>query len=231
MIISIIDDNDEQLKLSTSLIENEIQKYTNNYIIDKFNDPLIFDMSKYYDVLFLEIKMSKDGIELAKDYLIKHRKTKIIFISKDIERIYDIFDVHPFYFIKKNNLELIITKVIKSLFDKIEINTNYLTVNTKDGFTNILLNSIKYIKSNKHYCSIFTVDKIYVVRDTIDNIFSKINNNNFSRIHRSTIINWSHVKEFKYSTIKIEQDYLSVSRTYIYKCKQAYENFISGINK
>ena len=87
------------------MIENEIQKYTNNYVIDKINDPNILDLNKYYDVLLLEIEMIKDGIELAKEYLIYHKKTKIIFISNHIDRFFDIFDVHPFYFIKKDLME------------------------------------------------------------------------------------------------------------------------------
>ena len=77
MIIALVDNNEQELEISSSLIENEIQKYTNNYVIDKINDPNILDLNKYYDVLLLEIEMIKDGIELAKEYLIYHKKTKI----------------------------------------------------------------------------------------------------------------------------------------------------------
>ena len=224
MIIALIDNSDKELEVSNSLIENEIQKYTNNYVIDKINDPYALDLNKYYDVLFLEVKMVKDGIELAKGYLFKHKKTKIIFISNHIERIFDTFDVHPFYFIKKDNLKIIISKVIKSLIDN-----TYLPVNTIYGLTNISLNNIKYIRSDKHYCLIFTTDKIYKVRDTIDNILLKIISKNFSRIHQSTIINWQYVEEFKYNTIKIDQQYLSISRTYLSECKKAYAILIKSL--
>lgn len=225
MIIALIDNNKQELEVSNSLIENEIQKYTNNYVIDKINNSYALDLNKYYDVLFLEIEMSKDGIELAKEYLSKHKKTKIIFISDHSERVFDTFDVHPFYFIKKDNLKIIISKVIQLLVDKIGIDNTHLSVSTIYGLTDILLNEIKYITSDKHYCLIFTIDKIYKVRDTIDNIISKITSKNFSRIHQSTIINWQYVKEFKYNIIKIDQEYLSVSRTYLYECKQAFKIF------
>jgi len=225
MTIALIDNNEHELEVAYDLIENEMQKYTNNYVIDKINDPHTFNLNKYYDVLFLEIEMSKDGIELAKEYLSQHKKTKIIFISNHIERVFDTFDVHPFYFITKSNLKIIISKVIQLLIDKIGINDNYLSTNTVSGLNHILLNKIKYIKSDKHYCLIFTIDKIYKVRDTIDNIIAKIANKNFSRIHQSTIINWQYVNEFKYNTIKIDQEYLSVSRTYLNECKTAFKIF------
>lgn len=228
MIIALIDNNEQDLEISNFLIENEIKKYTNNYAIDKINDPNVLDLNKCYDVLLLEVEMPKNGIELAKEYLIYHKKTKIIFISNNIERVFDIFDVHPFYFIKKENLKIFISKVIKSLIDKIGIDNSHLSVNTIYGLTNISLNKIKYIKSDKHYCLIFTTDEIYKVRDTIDNILLKIVSKNFSRIHQSTIINWQYVEEFKYNTIKIDQEYLSVSRTYLSKCKKAYTIFINS---
>ena len=228
MIIALVDNNEQELEISNSLIENEIQKYTNNYVIDKINDPNILDLNKYYDVMRLEVDMPRDGIELAKEYLIYHKKTKIIFISNHIDRFFDIFDVHPFYFIKKDNLKIFISKVIKLLINKIGIDNTHLSINTLYGLTNIALNKIKYIKSDKHYCLIFTTDEIYKVRDTINNILLKIVSKNFSRIHQSTIINWQYVEEFKYNTIKIDQEYLSVSRTYLSECKKAYTIFINS---
>ena len=151
-----------------------------------------------------------------------------IFISNNIERVFDTFDVHPFYFIKKEYLKSTISKVIKSLINKIDINNAYISVKTDIGLIDIQVNNIKYIKSDKHYCLFFTTDKIYKVRDTIDNIALKIENNNFSRIHRSIIVNWQYVEEFKYNTIKIDQEYLSVSRTYLAECKNYYQKFIKN---
>ncbi|WP_455683454.1 LytR/AlgR family response regulator transcription factor [Thomasclavelia sp.] len=228
MIIALIDSNNEELEITNSLIKNEIQKYTSNFIIEKINNPLTLDFNKYYDVLFLEIEMSKDGIELAKEYLKYHKTTKIIFISNNIERVFDTFDVHPFYFIKKKYLKSIISKVVNSLINKIGINSSCISVKTDIGLIDIPLNNIKYIKSDKHYCTFFTTNIIYKARDTIDNIVSKIVNKNFSRIHRSIIINWHYVNEFKYNTIKIDQDYLSVSRTYLLECKDSYQTFIKN---
>lgn len=226
MIIALIDSNNEELEFTNSLIKKEIQKYTSNFIIEKIDNPLTLDLNKYYDVLFLEIEMLKDGIELAKEYFKYHKKTKIIFISNSVERVFDTFDVHPFYFIKKDYLENIISKVINSLINKIGVNNTCISVKTDIGLIDIPLNDIKYIKSDKHYCFFFTTNEMYKARDTVNNIIPKILNKNFSRIHRSIIINWHYVKEFKYNTIKIDQDYLPVSRTYLLKCKNDYQTFI-----
>lgn len=172
--------------------------------------------------------MLKDGIELAKEYFEYHKKTKIIFISNSVERVFDTFDVHPFYFIKKEYLESIISKVINSLINKIGVDNTCISVKTDIGLIDIPLNDIKYIKSDKHYCLFFTTNEMYKARDTINNIIPKILNKNFSQIHRSIIINWYYVKEFKYNTIKIDQDYLPVSRTYLLKCKNDYQTFIKN---
>ena len=228
MIIALIDSNNKELDITNSFIKNEIQKYTSNFIIEKIDNPLTLDFNKYYDVLFLEIEMPKDGIELAKEYLKYHKTTKIIFISNNIERVFDTFDVHQFYFIKKEYLKSTISKVIKSLINKIDINNAYISVKTNIGLIDIKVNNIKYIKSDKHYCLFFTTDEIYKVRDTIINILLKITSKNFSRIHQSIIVNWQYVEEFKYNTIKIDQEYLPISRTYLAECKNYYQNFIKN---
>lgn len=225
MLTAIIDDNQKELDYVSLYIENELKKYSIHYTIDKSNDPLLLDFNKYYDVLFLDIDMPKDGILLAKEYLANHRNTKIIFITSHIERVLDTFDVHSYYVIHKSNILETLPSVIESLITEIDDN-KFISINTENGLIEIPLNKIKYIESDKHYCIINTINNEYTTRNKLDTINKMITSNDFCRIRNNAIVNWNYVDEFKNKDIKIGNIYINVSRSYITNTKASYLDYI-----
>lgn len=131
MLISIIDDNICALKLINELVDNELKKYTNNYHIDTYNDPGLFDFQKNYTILLLDINMPKNGIELAKEYISFHKNSYIIFITNHVDYVFNTFDVHPYHFIRKYEIDTLLPKVINSLIKKLDIDKKSISINTK----------------------------------------------------------------------------------------------------
>lgn len=227
MNIAIIDDNLEELNNITLLIDHELQKYLSQYHID--HSLQFLDMNVYYDILFLDIDMPKDGIELAKEYMKYHKKSTIVFISHHHERVFDTFDVHPYQFIKKTELDLMIPIVISSLVKKIDIDHRKITIKTENGGIDIPLSHIQYIKSDKHYCMIKTIHTQYRIREKLIDLLNRINDDDFCRIHNSIIVNWQYVEEFTDNTIKINKKYLPVSQSKVKEVKRSYIYFIERI--
>lgn len=225
MLIAIIDDNQKELDYVSTYIENELKKYSIHYIIDKSTDSFLLDFNKYYDVLFLDIDMPKDGILLAKEYLTNHRNTKIIFITSHMERVLDTFNVHSYYVIHKTNILETLPPVIESLITEIE-KDKFISIKTENGLIEIPLNKIKYIESNKHNCIIYTINNEYTTRNKLDTINEMITSNDFCRIRNTVIVNWNYVNEFKNKDIKVGNMCITVSKTHITNSKKSYLDYI-----
>lgn len=227
MIIAIIDNDKKELTEISLLISKELDKYSINHIIDGYNDPLSLNLNKYYNVLFLEIDLIKDSNQLVKKYHSIHKNTTIIFISNQFDHVLESFDIHPFRFVKKDNLLINIGLLIFSLIYKSDMN-NFITIKTKFGLFDLPLDKVVYIRSNKHYCYLITSTNEYKLREKLNNI-NKLLSNDFCRIHRSIIINWQYVEAYNDKMIKIGNEYFSISKTYISKSKISYKAFLEKI--
>lgn len=226
MNLAIIDDNLLDLKIINHVITKEIEKYKIVYQVDLYQNCLDFDNTKDYDVLFLDIDMPINGIDLAKDYLKRHKRTVIIFISNHDEQFYDAYNVHPYQFIKKTDLTLMIKNLIYELVEKIETD-NHIIIKINCDYKKILINHIKYIQSNKHYCIITTINNQYQIREKLNNLEKQINNQCFCRISNTKIINWLYVDEYTNNMIKMGTNYFNISRSKIKAVKQSRINYIS----
>ena len=117
--IALIDDDQRILQI----VQYKVKSIFNSVGIDPtitcFNNPQKLHMDTYYDVLFLDIDMpSLNGIELAQNYLQNHDDTTIIFITNKYDLVFNAFSVHPFDFVKKENLETGLIQPIKHLISK-----------------------------------------------------------------------------------------------------------------
>lgn len=228
MLISIIDDNICALKLINELVDNELKKYTNNYHIDTYNDPGLFDFQKNYTILLLDINMPKNGIELAKEYISFHKNSYIIFITNHVDYVFNTFDVHPYHFIRKYEIDTLLPKVINSLIKKLDIDKKSISINTKFDKKKLLLTDIMYIISEKHYCTIVTKTSIYRIREKLPNLLKQINDNAFCLIRINCIINWKYVDSLNSDMIKLDNKTFFISRSKIASVHKSYFDYIGN---
>ena len=176
------------------------------------------------DLIFLDIKM-KDmtGFEVLKKINIKHMPI-VIFVTAFDKYALKAFNVFAFDYLlkpfKKSRFDAAIKRVVefldssdKSFFDKNLSNLlNYLDTSKeinniksklpiKTGRTVSFLDvkDIKYILASGSYIDIHTVDKIHVLRSSLTDILDDINNLNFRRIHRSSVININFMTKLLHS--------------------------------
>lgn len=80
--------------------------------------------------------------------------------------------------------------------------------------------NIKYISASGYYAEIYTEERKYLLRESLSNLTKSLDPTKFIRIHRSTIINLSHISELISSNygevdVKMEdQKLFRVSKSY-----------------
>lgn len=118
-------------KLYANTIKNKISVYMNNtsnddktYTISVFNDgdSLLKEFNRQFaDVVLLDIDMpGMNGFEVAS--LIQKRKEDILimFVTNHEDRVFQSYDYHPFWFIRKNHLDDL-NVILPKLMKKIEV--------------------------------------------------------------------------------------------------------------
>ncbi len=230
----IIDDE----PLAIEVIENYINKIGGITIVGKCTNPLnaIALLGKHkIDLIFLDIEMPNiSGIDFVKSV---ENLPQFIFTTAYPEYALDGFDLNavdylvkpiPFYrFLKavarakeKFGIE---NKVAPShLFSANtgEINKeserDFVFVKAEYENQKINFNEIKYIQGLKDYLKIHltTTKKPVLILSNFKEILDKLPSTNFIRVHRSYIVNVSHIKALQKTKIVIGDDRIPIGETY-----------------
>ncbi|QYA26880.1 response regulator transcription factor [Gramella sp. MT6] len=85
----------------------------------------------------------------------------------------------------------------KEIFSKKEhcILNDRIFVRHHEKMVRISLDDIHYIEADRNYCKVFLKDKKYLLVTTLKEVDEKLTDNRFLRIHRSYIVNISHIDE------------------------------------
>ena len=182
-----------------------------------------------FDILLLDIDLpDKSGIDFANDYIKIYPNTKIIFISSHNELVFDSFKVHPYNFIRKENIDIELNDTLLELLDLLKMHKKEIVLNNKDNTTIIQQSDIIYIESFKHYCHIYTkrTTEPYKIRTNMRQILEDLNFC-FYRINRSYIINLNEIKQIKNGRVILKNDMeVTLQRGQIKKFQNTYDHFL-----
>ena len=182
-----------------------------------------------FDILLLDIDLpDKSGIDFANDYIKIYPNTKIIFISSHDELVFDSFKVHPYNFIRKENIDIELNDTLLELLDLLKMHKKEIVLNNKDNTTIIQQSDIIYIESFKHYCYIYTkrTTEPYKIRTNMRQILEDLNFC-FYRINRSYIINLNEIKQIKNGRVILKNNMeVTLQRGQIKKFKNTYDHFL-----
>lgn len=182
-----------------------------------------------FDILLLDIDLpDKSGIDFANDYIKIYPNTKIIFISSHDELVFDSFKVHPYNFIRKENIDIEHNDTLLELLDLLKMHKKEIVLNNKDNTTIIQQSDIIYIESFKHYCYIYTkrTTEPYKIRTNMRQILEDLNFC-FYRINRSYIINLNEIKQIKNGRVILKNNMeVTLQRGQIKKFQNTYDHFL-----
>lgn len=178
------------------------------------------------DIVLLDIKIKgeQDGIDLAHkirdDYNIP-----FVFVSShsDPQTIKRATEVHPYGYLVKpfeDKDVLVAIEVALSNFKSEQIKSedepmllsDALFVRTNNLSVKIPLSEIRYIKADGNYSQIQTQDKSYVLRSTLKDIESKLDQNKFYRTHKSFIVNLDQMSAINSEYVVVNEEKLPIGR-------------------
>ena len=186
-------------------------------IVNNFESAIqILSNSHDIDMAILDIGLDgeKSGLDLGREI---NEKFHIPFIyltsSFDPETIELAAQTSPAgYLLKPYTKEDLFSTIEMVKQKKLQSNKKVII---KDGDLNIKIDAkdIYLIKSDNNYIEIYTDQKKYLQRSSIESFMSTLNNPNFIRIHRSYVANIRKVNAINGQYVIIGEDKYPLSRT------------------
>src|SRR5690606_5109887 len=204
-------------------------------------------------LIFLDINMKDmNGFEVL-NQIDTDVKPVVIFVTAHDNYASRAFDVEAFDFLlkpfKDERFFRTVNKVLKinqfeanDIFDKrvkelFEIYTEgsqkkqqAVKIPVKQGNKTILIDpvDILYITASGYYAEIYTSNKKYVLRESLNNLEELLDSEYFFRVHRSTILNINYLKEIVHSGFS-EIDAKMVDEKLLHISKSNKKSFLEKI--
>lgn len=225
----VLEDNNDDLKKIITCIKSD--DYLSKHLeIRSFYFASQIDLTTdIFDILLLDIDLpDKSGIDFANDYIKKYPNSKIIFISAHNELVFDSFKVHPYSFIRKENVDIELNDTLFDLLELIRLNKKELVINNKEHTIIVEQDEIIYIESLNHYCYIYIKNNSepFKSRISMSHILKELTFY-FYRINRSYIINLNEIKKIQNGKVILKNNLeISIQRGQIKKFQNTYDNFL-----
>ena len=215
--------DDEELAL------NVLEKYISNIPTlrlvgrsDNAIEAISFLHDHEVDLLFLDLNMPElSGIEMLKTL---QNPPKIILTTAYSEYALESYEYGVVdYLLKPIKLERFIKAVNKvvELFsssnvtdDNVEILPKPILIKEDQSTFVVPQADILYVEAYGNYLKIYTLDKTYVTRLTMQQIFSELSETMFSRIHKSYIVNKQKISRMTGNLVFINDVELPIGTTY-----------------
>ncbi|NAS11961.1 LytR/AlgR family response regulator transcription factor [Poritiphilus flavus] len=181
-------------------------------------------------LLDINLKGDVDGIETA-HVIKKEYDIPIIFLTanSDEEHFERAKATQPEAFISKPFKKLDLERAVALISNKLRASNDTLGnrethratvlddsifVRQRDELVKVYLQDILFVEADRNYCKINTRGKAYTIVMTLKEMDEKLTHQNFIRIHRSYVVNLSHIEKVGNTHLTIEKKILPVSKSY-----------------
>ena len=226
--IGICDDELHYRENIKDILENILSTYSINYNIYEFSsgEELLSNYPKDLDILIMDIQMKiVNGMDTAKKIREFDQNLEIIFMTSFSEFMQEGYEVKAYRYLLKpiseKNLSRNILPCINEIMKKKNI---YLTINVKNYIDRIKIDSITYIETDRPNLLIYTNDNQYATKMNISKMEKILSEYGFFRCHNSYIINLKLVESMNSNTVKIDKEYIPISKYRVKELKLALTN-------
>lgn len=231
--IKILIVEDEMIIAANISLQLSNLGYEVSGIIPRGEEALIHMKENRPDIVLMDIQLKGklDGIETAK-LMHQEYKVPIIYLTANIDNSH--FDrakgTQPYAFISKPFKKIDLQRAIELTVGHIIMNDNTgMNQNTKsvspfilsdcifvrrnEKMIKIYINDIYYIEAERNYCHIYSKEKDCLLVTTLKDIDKKLPDEHFLRVHRSFIVNLSHVDEVSGTHVVINRKAIPISKS------------------
>ncbi|WP_339888684.1 response regulator [uncultured Flavobacterium sp.] len=130
---------------------------------------------------------------------------------------------NPFAFISKpfkkidlqHTIELIIQHLkedeVNITSDDTFVLSDSIYIRSSDKMVKVIIKNVLYIEAERNYCKIHCKEKEFLIVSTLKDLDEKLPVQNFLRIHRSFIVNISHIDEIATSHVVIAKKAIPIT--------------------
>lgn len=183
----------------------------------------------YFDILLLDIEMPEmDGITFALDVKAYLTDVMVIFVSFHDKYIFKCFSVHPYYFVRKMELETELPKVMDAALQVAgRREDKCLVVENQRVLEKILFKDIIYIWHRGKYVNIESADgKCIKARKTLKQIFNELPAEEFEWADRGYIVGLRHILRFNGRMVILTNDIgLDISKDRLAELRKRVKDF------
>ena len=207
MYIALCDDNKDWLETEAKYIECmgdrsiSYDKFdSGEKLIDVYNN-----RGCIYDAVLLDMEMNMiNGINTANIIRSKDRRVLIVFVTSHKKYMQQSFECLPFRFLLKPIDFNEFKTVFGHMLNEIEADKRAITFNEGHNTVRLLYEDILFFQSIAHCICIKTVDRLYQTYSLkMSELQAKLNDARFVRVHRSYIINITHIQKINDKTVQL----------------------------
>ncbi len=207
--------------LTAEYLKDIIESYGNEVVgIGHNKEEVIRMIDKFIpDMLLQDICMNEtnDGIDIGR-YVLENYSFPHIYVTahSDQHIVEKALETKPVGYVIKPFIPINVFSAIQIALDHYRDHHEQEVLTIKNGYNIIKLPyySILYIKSDNIYIEIHTSKKVFIIRDSLEQIHQRLDPDLFLRTHRSYIINRHHVENMGANLIYIKGIAIPISRKY-----------------
>lgn len=237
--IYLCDDNDDFAAVIQRLLSLFFEQQHRFYEISTFADGiqlLTQFRADAADVVLLDIDMpSMTGFEAARQLQALKRDVHIIFITGYDDAVFQSYEYHPFWFVRKSHLEdlsLALSKLL-AFMDAERQKTQPLLARLSAGQEVVELDvrTVKYITAHNHYILITYSDRHetklrYKLSDAEKQLFPF----HFIRVQNSVIVNCRFIAKVNSRVVTLHDgETITISRKKVDEVRHEFQKFLRSI--
>lgn len=178
-------------------------------------EDFLFDYSqeKDFDILLLDVEMpGMSGIELAKKVRLESAVVQIVFITGYYEYFGEGFDVSALHYLLKPVDDKKLCPVLDRAVNNLSHRQRSVWVVHGEGSVKVALSDIIYVEAENVHVAVHVMGEKYRMRMALGKFAEQLDET-FFKVHRSFIVNLSHVKGIARSEVTmINGDKVPLSR-------------------
>lgn len=162
-----------------------------------------------FDLIYLDIEMEElSGLEVGKKIrnILKNHKTEIVYISGKDGYDRQLFDVQPLHFIPKPINSNIIIEDLKLAMLRADKWGGTFSYSKAAETYRVPIKDIIYFESMDREIRIVTIYDEDVFYGSIQKVFESLSSYQFIKIHRSYLVNYSHIDVLKYDEVNMSNE-------------------------
>ena len=182
-----------------------------------------------FDLIFLDIDMPQtDGIALGQKLRTLGCTTDIIYVSNLDERVYEIFSVHPWSFIRKSRFSQELPGVIGEYVRSLQHRTRQLVLQNTDGqVQGFGPEDILFVEAVGKIQKLILADgnRPFLVRSALHDLEEMLIPLGFIRVHKGFLVNYRYIRKITSRSVTLDNGAeLPIGRD---RLKQARESYLS----